>query len=171
MKKEKSDQPINKPDFPDILILGIGNFIMGDEGIGVHAIKTLEREEWPENFTVLDGGTGGFHLMEHLEKSDLVIMIDATMDGKSAGTISLIKPRFSSDFPTALSAHDIGLKDMIESLIILDKLPEMFLFTVSIEEIKSMCTELSSDVRNSIPDLSKQIRSLSEKILQEKVIA
>lgn len=169
MRKAKTNPLSYNSNVPNILILGIGNVIMGDEGVGVHAVKEIEKRDWPSNVTVLDGGTGGFHLMEHLEKSDIVIMIDATMDGKPAGTVTLIRPRFSSDFPSALSAHDIGLKDMIESLIILEKLPEMFLFTISIEEIKSMCMELSKEVSSSIPMIHERVFNLLEKLTSAEV--
>ncbi len=148
---------------PDILILGIGNYLMGDEGIGVHAIRMLEKESFPERVALLDGGTGGFHLMGHLESHAIVIMIDATMDGKHPGTISLIKPKFASDFPAALSAHDIGLKDLIESLIVLDKLPEIHLFTVSIESIQPMQITLSKEIEAALPNIKKEVLALAEK--------
>jgi len=46
----------------NILILGIGNLLLGDEGVGVHCIKELEKTNLPEKVQLLDGGTGGFHL-------------------------------------------------------------------------------------------------------------
>ena len=154
----------NGKQIPDILILGIGNILMGDEGVGVHAIRALEKEIFPSTVELLDGGTGGFHLMAHLEAHPIVIMIDATMDGKPMGTISLIKPRFASDFPSALSAHDIGLKDMIESLIILDQLPEIHLFTISIKEIQPMQITLSDEVQAILPQLRNEVFALVDKI-------
>lgn len=147
-----------------ILILGIGNVLMGDEGIGVHTIKKLENITLPSNVDLLDGGTGGFHLMSYFEEYQKIIMIDATMDGKEEGTVSVIKPRFASDFPKSLSAHDIGLKDMIESITIIDKLPEIFLITVTIKEIRSMYMELSEKVKDSVPDVIDKIRNLIEAI-------
>ncbi len=160
------NEPVNitNRNIPDILILGIGNFLMGDEGVGVHAIKMLEKEKLPPRVELLDGGTGGFHLMGHLESHAIVIMIDATMDGKHPGTISLIKPKFASDFPAALSAHDIGLKDLIESLIVLDKLPEIHLFTISIKEIQPMQITLSDKVNASLPALKSNVFKLLEKL-------
>jgi len=113
---------------------------------------------------LLDGGTGGFHLMGHMESYPYVIMIDATLDGKPAGTIRLITPKFATDFPTALSAHDIGLKDMIESLILLDRLPEIHLFTISIDEIQPMKTTLSDKVNTALPALKSNVFKLLEKL-------
>lgn len=143
-----------------ILILGIGNLLMGDEGVGVHTIRELEKISLPENIDLLDGGTGGFHLLEYFQTYKRLIMIDATMDGEKTGTIKLIKPKFATDFPKALSAHDIGLKDLVESATILGSMPEVYLFTVTISEIKSMTMELSEDVANAIPEVIEKIKSL-----------
>lgn len=146
-----------------ILILGIGNYLMGDEGIGVHVIKSLDVKSFPQNITLLDGGTGGFQLLSYFQEYPKIIMIDATMDGSPAGTIKIITPKFASDFPSALSAHDIGLKDMIESMHLLGNMPKIYLITVSITEIRSMVMELSEDVKMAIPIVSEKIRELVER--------
>ena len=80
-----------------ILILGIGNVLLGDEGIGVHTVRALVNAVLPENVTILDGGTGGFHLMSYIQEYPKIIMIDATIDGKPPGTITLIKPKYASE--------------------------------------------------------------------------
>ena len=103
----------------NILVLGLGNLLMGDEGVGVHAARMLEHGDLPHAVSMVDGGTGGFHLLSYLQDFATVIMIDATMDGNSPGTLSLIRPRFATDFPKSLSAHDIGLRDLIESALLL----------------------------------------------------
>jgi len=115
-----------------VLVMGVGNYLMGDEGIGVHVIQEMARRELPEYVDILDGGTGGFLLLNCFEAYSTVIFIDATMDGKETGTISLIRPKFAADFPSALSVHDVGLKDMIEAVYLMDKVPDIHLFTVSI---------------------------------------
>jgi len=143
-----------------ILILGIGNLLMGDEGVGVHTIKALEGKTFPENVDILDGGTGGFHLMAYFQEYENIIMIDATMDRKPAGTVSIIEPKFASDFPKTLSAHDIGLKDMIESITILGTLPKIYLITVTIDTIQSMQMELSTKVKDAISEVIKKIDAL-----------
>jgi hydrogenase maturation protease len=148
-----------------ILILGIGNVLMGDEGVGVHTIKELEKESFPSNVTLLDGGTGGFHLLEYLQEYPKIIMIDATMDGKPAGTISLIEPKFATDFPKSLSAHDIGLRDLIESTAVLGELPKMYLITVTIESIQSMQMELSTEIEEQIPSVVEKVKKVLETIV------
>lgn len=142
-----------------ILILGIGNLLLGDEGVGVHAVQMLEKEKFPDNVTILDGGTGGFHLMSYIQDYPKILMIDATMDGKPPGTISVIKPKFASDFPKSLSAHDIGLKDLIESVALIDKLPDITLITVSIESLPGMSLELTPGISNSLPGIIERINS------------
>ncbi len=143
-----------------VLILGVGNLLMGDEGVGVHVARQLEQEDLPAGVMVVDGGTGGFHLLSYLEEYRSVIMIDACMDGREAGTISVLKPRFASDFPRALSAHDIGLRDLIESASLLGSLPEMYLITISIAEMQSMAMTLSPRVAGSIPDVVVRVREI-----------
>jgi len=140
-----------------ILVLGVGNYVMGDEGIGVHTIQELAKRELPSYIDILDGGTGGFLLLSYFEAYKTIIFIDATMDGKPEGTISLIRPKFASDFPSALSVHDVGLKDMIEAVYLMEKVPDIYLFTVSIEEINPMTIELNQKISDSIPNLINQI--------------
>lgn len=142
-----------------ILILGIGNLLLGDEGVGVHAVQMLEKDKFPDKVTILDGGTGGFHLMSYIQDYPKILMIDATMDGKPPGTISVIKPKFASDFPKSLSAHDIGLKDLIESVALIDKLPDITLITVSIESLPGMSLELTPGISNSLPGIIERINS------------
>lgn len=147
-----------------ILVLGVGNYLMGDEGIGVHIIQEMYKRQLPEYVDILDGGTGGFLLLGCFEAYPTIIFVDATMDGKSAGTISLIRPKFASDFPSALSVHDVGLKDMIEAVYLMEDVPDIHLFTVSIEEINPMSLELNAEVEETIPELVKRILQLSEKL-------
>jgi len=64
----------------------------------------------------MDGGTGSFNLMPILSQYPYVVFVDATMDNKPAGSINVLYPEFAADFPSVLSAHDVGLKDMIEAL-------------------------------------------------------
>lgn len=143
----------NKDNKERILILGIGNYLMGDEGIGVHAIHFLSKKELPENADIVDGATGSFDLMPLIASYKKVIMIDATMDGNTIGTVKVLYPKFAKDFPRTLSSHDVGLKDMIEAMEFNEELPEISLITVTIGEIVPMSTELSNDVRNSLVDI------------------
>ena len=143
------------------MIMGVGNYLMGDEGIGIHAVQKLLHQDLPPFVDVVDGGTGGFHLLEYFEKYPKVILIDASLDGNEAGTIRLIHPKFASDFPKAMSSHDIGLKDLISSLQLLGRIPEIHLFVVSIEVLQMQGVELTDKTDSVLPELVKQVKELA----------
>jgi hydrogenase maturation protease len=152
---------------PRILIMGIGNFLMADEGLGVHLARRMESMDLPEGVDVLDGGTGGFHLLEYFEQYPHVILVDATLDGRAPGTIRRIKPRFASDFPQAMSTHDIGLKDLVGALQLLGRMPEIDLFVVSIRSIQEQGIELTEDMDRVLDALVERIYNL----IREKTLA
>lgn len=148
----------------ELLILGIGNYLMGDEGVGVHFAKMMATEHLPSGVTVLDGGTAGFKLMEEMEQHPFVILVDATLDGKPAGAIRLIEPHFAADYPSAMSTHEIGLKDLIEGLMLLDRMPKVYLFVVSIEKLQPLSMELSPPVKEALPKLKKEVEALMDRL-------
>lgn len=150
-----------------VLIMGIGNYLMGDEGVGVHVAQRLAQEALPEGIDVLDGGTGGFFLMEYFENYPVVVLIDATLDERPTGNIRLITPRFAADFPRAMSTHDIGLRDLVEGLAILGKLPKIYLFAVSIAMVQAQQIELSAEIEQIMPDLLRQVKTLAKVVLEE----
>lgn len=152
-----------------ILVLGIGNYLMGDEGVGVQLIQEMDKMDLPPDIDILDGGTGGFLLLSCIEAYGQVIFVDATMDGKKDGSISVITPKYASDFPSALSVHDVGLKDMIEAVYLLDNRPGIQLVTISISEMKPMSLELSSAVTQAIPKAIERILQLSNEIQAKKL--
>jgi hydrogenase maturation protease len=112
---------------------------------------------------VVDGGTGGFQLLSYLGEYPRVIMIDAAADGKPPGTVSVLKPRFASDFPKSLSAHDIGLKDLVEAATLVGGLPDIDLITVSVESIQPMSVDLSPSVAAALPEIERLVRALIAK--------
>lgn len=144
------------------LVMGIGNLLMGDEGVGVHVARRLEREPLPAHVDVLDGGTGGFTLLADLTSHDPVVLIDATMDGQAAGTVSVLEPRYASDFPPTLTAHDIGLRDLIVSAALVGSLPRVRLITVSIDDMQSMQMTLSAAVNAAVPRVVERVWELIE---------
>jgi len=101
-------------DNAEILVMGVGNILLGDEGVGVHAIEYMKDKSFPVKVELLDGGTGGFHLLSLVNEYKKMVLIDAACDGHSPGTVRIIKPKYSSDFLRTLTTHDIGLKDLIE---------------------------------------------------------
>ena len=144
------------------LILGVGNLLLGDEGIGVLAAQRLAKTDLAGLADIVDGGTGGFQLLSYLQEYARIILIDAAADGKPPGEITVLQPRFASDFPRSLSAHDIGLRDLFETAALLGELPRIELITVSIEMPQSMGLEISDPVRAALPGVEAVVRRLAE---------
>lgn len=149
-----------KEEGKNTLILGVGNLLLTDEGVGIHAIRTLEKEQLPSHIKLMDGGTGGLHLISWIQDYDRIIMIDATLDNRPPGTVRLICPHYASDFPPLMSAHEIGLKDMIEAMILTGHLPEIQLVLVSAEEVREVGMELSPAVEASLPEIIQTVKNL-----------
>ena len=144
----------------DILVLGVGNLLLKDEGVGIHVIRALEKEELPPNVSLMDGGTGGLHLISWIQDYDRIIMVDATLDSNPPGTVRLIRPRYATDFPPLMSAHEIGLRDMIAAMILTEKLPDIQLIVVSAEDISEVGMELTPVVQAAVPEVVEMIKKI-----------
>jgi hydrogenase maturation protease len=132
---------------------------MGDEGVGVHVIRHLESRRTPDNVELLDGGTGGLHLLEPLQAANSTIMIDATADGAPPGTVRRLRPRFSKDYPRTLTAHDIGLKDLLDAMYLLGNPPptDVTLFAVSIDLPVDVGTDLTPEIEAVLPKVADMV--------------
>ncbi len=142
---------------PRVLVLGIGNVLMGDEGVGVHVVRELENLECPSGVEILDGGTGSFTLLGPMQDAEKVVIIDATIDGAPAGTVRRLRPRFSTDYPRTLTAHDIGLKDLLDAFYLLGDQPDVTLFAVSIDNLQGLQTDLSNAMSARVPTIAQQV--------------
>jgi hydrogenase maturation protease len=151
-------EPVNGLDSrADVLVLGIGNVLMGDEGIGVHVVRYLEERELPEGVVCLDGGTGSLTLLEPMQSAGRVVLVDATIDGSAPGTVRRLRPHFSSDYPRTLAAHDIGLKDLLDAFYLLGEAIDVTLFAVSIETPGDTTLELSDALAAAVPEIARQV--------------
>ena len=126
------------------LVLGLGNVLMGDEGIGVHVVRALEMHTLPEGVECLDGGTGGFVLLEPLQSADHIVLVDAAADGNPIGTVTRTTPRFSRDYPPTLTAHDIGVKDLLDVFYIQGGEREVVLYAITIDPRQPIRMSLSA---------------------------
>jgi len=128
-------------------VLGLGNVIMGDEGVGVHVVRAIEqslaKHPQPANVECLDGGTGGFTLLEPLQEAGRIILIDAAADGNPPGTVTRTTPKFSRDYPPTLTAHDIGVKDLLDVFYIQGGAPNVVLYAITIDPQQPISMELS----------------------------
>ena len=132
------------------LVLGLGNVIMGDEGVGVHVVRALEKRALPEGVECLDGGTGGFILLEPLQSADRIILIDAAADGNPPGTVTRTAPRFSRDYPPTLTAHDIGVKDLLDAFYMQGGTREVTLYAITIDPKQPISMELSAECARAL---------------------
>ena len=139
----------NSPNKAKTLVLGLGNVIMGDEGIGVHVVRAIEKQELPEGVEYLDGGTGGFVLLEPMQSAGRVVLIDAAADGNPLGTVSRTTPRFSRDYPPTLTAHDIGIKDLLDAFYIQGGGPEIVLYAITIDPKQPIRMSLSAEAEKA----------------------
>ena len=124
-------------------MLGLGNIIMGDEGVGVHVIRALAQHSLPPHIECLDGGTGGFILLEPLQNADRIVLVDATADGNPVGTVTRTTPKFSRDYPPTLTAHDIGVKDLLDAFYMQGGSRDVILYTITIDPQQPISMELS----------------------------
>ena len=140
-----------------VLVLGIGNVLMGDEGVGVHVVRYLERMALPANIQCLDGGTGSFLLLEPMQQASRTILVDATVDGNVPGTVRRLTPRFSSDYPKTLTAHDIGLKDLLDAAYLTGDGFNVVLFAISVDQLQGLGTQLSPTIQKRIPEIASLV--------------
>jgi hydrogenase maturation protease len=146
------------------LILGLGNILLQDEGIGVHTLRELEKLEWPDHVDLLDGGTGGFVLLSLFQDYKNIVIIDATLSNEPEGTIKVLKPKFAKDFPKSLSTHELGLKDMIESAILLGKVPNLHLIVINIEPDQKLNMEVRPQIKKRIPEVIETVKDVLRNI-------
>lgn len=127
------------------LVLGLGNVLMGDEGVGVHVVKALEKHALPEGVECLDGGTGGFILLEPLQQADRIFLIDAAADGNPVGTVTRTTPQFSRDYPPTLTAHDVGVKDLLDVFYMQGGERRVILYAITIDPKQPIRMSLSEN--------------------------
>lgn len=141
-----------------LLLLGVGNVLMGDEGVGVEVVRGLSEGPLPEGVVCLDGGTGSLQLLGPLLAAERVVLVDATADGRPPGTLTRSTPRFSDDYPPRMTAHDIGLKDLLDAFYLMGREPRVTLYTISIDFPQEIRVGLSPAIRDALPGIAGAIR-------------
>ncbi len=145
------------------LVLGIGNILMRDEGVGVRVIEAMRNLPMPADVELLDGGTSGVDLVDEVADRTKVIVIDAVKtDGKPGtvfrfGTADLIR-----DTERALSLHEFGLLDTLMSAEHLGCAPkEVVIFGIQPKEV-SVGLELSAEVAETLPKVIELVLAEAE---------
>lgn len=122
--------PPSMTDRHKVLILGIGNLLWADEGFGVRVIEQiLKNYSFPEQLTVMDGGTQGMYLVQHIQEADILIVFDAIDFDLPAGEIKLI---YNEDVPSFMGAkkmslHQTGFQEVLAMAQMLGTYPEHLL--------------------------------------------
>ncbi len=148
-----------------ITIFGIGNILLSDDGVGVHALNQLaDQYEFPESVRLIDGGTKGLDLLPLLEGMEKVMFIDAANFKKEPGTIDIVEgeniPAFLS---SKLSVHQIGLPDLLFAAKLMEITPsEMCLVGIQPKSMET-ATEFSDEVKAQFkPFINTILRKLKD---------
>jgi hydrogenase maturation protease len=144
----------NKP----ILILGIGNILLKDEGVGVHTVNKMMSMALPPDVEVLDGGTRGLDLLSYIEGRKKIIVIDTVTTGDPPGTIYRFRDEsLVVNKPLLRTAHGIDFVDVINTSKMLGSKPDEIVFIgIEPEEI-SEGLELSPTIEKRVPALIKMV--------------
>jgi hydrogenase maturation protease len=137
---------------PKTVVLGIGNVLLSDEGIGVHVANVLSGMELPQGVSVIEGGTDGFSLLNIITEADRLIVVDAVKGGAEPGSIY----RFSVDdvrsVPSGFrtSVHQVGILEVIDLSGLIGKTPKTTVIGVEPKSL-DMSLELSPEIKEKIP--------------------
>ncbi len=136
------------------LILGIGNILWADEGFGVRAAETLARHyRFPEHVTVMDGGTQGIYLLQHVQEADLLVVFDAVDYGLEPGTLKVVEGDAVPSYLGAkkVSLHQTGFQEVLAMAQMLDSYPrEILLVGVQPVQIEDFGGSLDPLVKSRI---------------------
>jgi hydrogenase maturation protease len=140
------------------LVLGLGNLLLSDDGLGIHAIDRLRKDPRIDsgahsNVTLLDGGTQGLSLMPHLSGFPRLLVIDAIDVGAAPGTVVRFEGKALDGLPGKATVHQLGFADLMVAMKLLGESPE----EVVVLGVQPLSTEWSVDltppVQNALPAL------------------
>ena len=158
-----------------ILVAGIGNIFLGDDGFGVEVVRRLAGRELPEGVEVVDFGIRGLDLAYALqEEYELVVFVDATPRGQEPGTVYLIEPEIEEDGEVTLDTHGMDPVKVIKLSRALGAGPTRTLVVgcepqvvVSGEDYDDMLMGLSEPVRAAVGGAVRLVESLVEESNKE----
>ncbi len=140
---------------PKIIILGIGNILLKDEGVGVRVIERLKRDfKFPPNVELIDGGTAGFGLIDLLDGAEHLIIVDAVQGNDEPCSIYRFK---FEDMPSSISKkfspHQIGILETLTLKKMLGKIPDTTIIAIQPKDCSNWGTELTPEIENKIPNI------------------
>ena len=138
-----------------IVVLGLGNILLRDEGVGVRIIEELQkRYNFSPPVKMIDGGTAGFGLVTEIEGCKKLLVIDAVKAGNEPGTIyKFRRGDITVQIPQSLSVHDIGFFEALEHWKILGIEPEVTFFGIEPEDMNSWGFDLTPCIQDKMPKL------------------
>ena len=162
---------LNKSE-KEIVVVGVGNILLGDEGVGIRAVELLERSELPANVKVLDLGTNFLDITSHIDNAEKLIIIDAISAGNESGRLY----RFRYDELEAIkanmrSAHQISILNVLKLLRELyANMRECEVVLIGVEpKTIDMGLELSQEVESALPRIIEKIDAeIAQVLLIEK---
>jgi hydrogenase maturation protease len=139
---------------PKITIIGVGNELLSDEGVGVHIIKELREMDIPPGIEVIEGGTDGFGLFNIICETDYLVVIDSLKGGGKAGSIYRFNVKDAPNCPNSFktSVHQIGILEILHLSGLIGKTPKTIIFGIEPKKITTGM-ELSPEVQEKIPRL------------------
>ncbi len=155
MEKARAKSHIPKARFKDkrIVVIGVGNLLLGDEGAGIHAVKVLQEMELPPEVTLIDGGTSP-DLIAYVRAGDRLIIIDAARAGGEPGTVYRFLPEdLAAGKAMIASAHEMGVAENLGLMKLAGNEPaETIIIGVEPKEI-DWGTELSPELKQKLPEI------------------
>ncbi|ROR32537.1 HyaD/HybD family hydrogenase maturation endopeptidase [Inmirania thermothiophila] len=136
-----------------VLVLGIGNLLLSDEGLGVHAVRALERD-WvlPADVEVVDGGTAGMELLDLMAGREHVVVIDAVKAEGPPGCVLVLRDEaVGAYFRGPISPHQLGLSDVLAALALCEQTPRGLTLVGVVPASLETGLALSEPVREALP--------------------
>ncbi|MEF8792439.1 hydrogenase maturation protease [Thiohalorhabdus sp.] len=148
---------------PTPLILGLGNSLREDEGAGLHVIRYLESDsDLPSGVRLMDGGTGGLHLVGEVADSRELVVVDAAELGAEPGTVRLLAHAELDGFvnrPSGWNVHDVGLPDLFAAAALMPEgLPERRAVVAVQPASFSWSERPSAPVTAAVPEAARLVR-------------
>jgi hydrogenase maturation protease len=131
-----------------VAVVGLGNLILSDDGVGVHVVQHLiDAFRFPDGVVVIDGGTSAIDLLDQLIEAEHLIFVDAARTGGAPGTVvELEGARLPAWFRQRMSPHQVGLADLLATLTLMDHAPK----SVTLIGIEPQSMELGTELTPAV---------------------
>ncbi|HEB30821.1 hypothetical protein LCGC14_2911480 [marine sediment metagenome] len=142
-----------------IAVVGIGNILLGDEGIGVVLVNLLKKNKYTEKIDFIDAGTSFFNVVSGLRNYDKIIIIDTVFSGKAPGTVYRceINDIEETGISGVLSLHDLGVMQSIKLEKLVGGFPEDIVFFGIEPKSIDLSMELSDEVHEKVEQIIDKI--------------